>query len=1084
MALPIALARAASLIKYIPEGLERLELINRALGKTVGLVGSLGRAWYQMQDTAFKTGRALALNRDQLEGYHAELREYTMQLGLYYGKSYKEIAGFQEKYSESVGRAAIVSKENLGYMSALSNLVGNTTMMTIVDESDKLGLGIGRAAANAELMQQRAKAFGLNAQKATKTFADNIKLASKYSFRNGVDDIEKMVLKSQALRMNMDAVMQVADKFMDLDSAIETSANLSVLGGSYATAFGNPLQMAYAANADPTMLVDTIEKMVKGKVQYDAATGTSKIDPTQMKLLREAAKQLGIDIKELTTPAFAAAENEGIDREMAKAGLSLSDQDRALIENLSRGQFDEEHKEHYVKFYDKEGNEQQRRISEIDSDTLKLLKEQKMGEEELWGDVRNIRQILEGMTGRAHDTMSMKENVEGIGNAKTGLKAFFQGSFMDFLSDKINWLTSFKFADGGIVGDTSKIPHAEFGTIIPGDSYTGDKVPIMANSGEMVLNQNQQKGLFNLVSQAGTIAANSWVYGKVGNAFGMGGLGRSAMMANVISGGEADVDDVLLQHYINKSLSNFVLPNKSVSKPESVTPRLTEFDKELQRFKTKWTPEFRKFSDGIVNRFDKMGNKISGTFDKVSTRVSNSWAGKATRGAKTLTRKAYQKSSNYMSDLYRDSWIDRGVKRVTGKGGIVRNTKAAGLKVKRWAGNTGVGRFAGKVSRKTGELSKDVGKLFGKTDLGRVRSIAKAGRLSTLQAVSKGGRGLTSTVNAAKVASSASKMLKPVMSVAKFAGKAMPLVSAGLTVGASVMEGFEAKSAYDKKVADIEKSNMSLEEKAKAKDAATKEKNASYGKATGKAVGAIAGSALGFALGGPIGAMVGGWLGEKAAGWVGGKVGGLFGGNNEKNLEKRQGKSTTQKENTVGKIAGTALGLALGGPLGAIVGRKLGGMIGGSNEKGVEKRQGKPMTQKEKAAAVAQNAHEGPTIVTDSKGNLIASAGQPVNTVTPMPSVKSNYDTVAKGNGSQERFNSTLSLENTDLGLNVGGTIKLDLGGTNTQIDANKLLDSPEFRRQITDMIVRNLNENSNGGRYNMESARSNMINQYNKTGS
>lgn len=51
------------------------------------------------------------------------------------------------------------------------------------------------------------------------------------------------------------------------------------------------------------------------------------------------------------------------------------------------------------------------------------------------------------------------------------------------------------FKGGGIV------PKAANGYIVPGTSYTGDKVPILANSGEMILNGQQQAGLFNFINQ-------------------------------------------------------------------------------------------------------------------------------------------------------------------------------------------------------------------------------------------------------------------------------------------------------------------------------------------------------------------------------------------------------------------------------------------------------------------------------------------------------------------------------------------------------------------------------------------------------
>ena len=50
------------------------------------------------------------------------------------------------------------------------------------------------------------------------------------------------------------------------------------------------------------------------------------------------------------------------------------------------------------------------------------------------------------------------------------------------------------FAQGGIVG------RATNGYVVGGQSYSGDKIPIMANSGEMVLNLSQQQNLLKLLS--------------------------------------------------------------------------------------------------------------------------------------------------------------------------------------------------------------------------------------------------------------------------------------------------------------------------------------------------------------------------------------------------------------------------------------------------------------------------------------------------------------------------------------------------------------------------------------------------------
>lgn len=66
----------------------------------------------------------------------------------------------------------------------------------------------------------------------------------------------------------------------------------------------------------------------------------------------------------------------------------------------------------------------------------------------------------------------------------------------------------FKFAQGGIVSK------AQEGYVIPGTSYSGDKVPILANSGEMVLNEYQQRNLLKLLS-APVSGYNQMMMGRI-----------------------------------------------------------------------------------------------------------------------------------------------------------------------------------------------------------------------------------------------------------------------------------------------------------------------------------------------------------------------------------------------------------------------------------------------------------------------------------------------------------------------------------------------------------------------------------------
>lgn len=51
-----------------------------------------------------------------------------------------------------------------------------------------------------------------------------------------------------------------------------------------------------------------------------------------------------------------------------------------------------------------------------------------------------------------------------------------------------------------IIAAMSSMPRFASGGIVPGASFTGDKVPALLNSGEMILNGSQQSNLFNMLN--------------------------------------------------------------------------------------------------------------------------------------------------------------------------------------------------------------------------------------------------------------------------------------------------------------------------------------------------------------------------------------------------------------------------------------------------------------------------------------------------------------------------------------------------------------------------------------------------------
>ena len=80
---------------------------------------------------------------------------------------------------------------------------------------DYLGKGTARAALE-----------GLNVKKFSDAFTNNIKMASKYTFKEGITGIQKMTLLSQRLKFNMESVGTAMDKFSTLEGALDSGMEI------------------------------------------------------------------------------------------------------------------------------------------------------------------------------------------------------------------------------------------------------------------------------------------------------------------------------------------------------------------------------------------------------------------------------------------------------------------------------------------------------------------------------------------------------------------------------------------------------------------------------------------------------------------------------------------------------------------------------------------------------------------------------------------------------------------------------------------------------------------------------------------
>lgn len=113
--------------------------------------------------------------------------------------------------------------------------------------------------------------------------------------------------------------------------------------------------------------------------------------------------------------------------------------------------------------------------------------------------------------------------MQAVGQALPALNALFNKNVAAAGSSAVlgaassgpfGWLTA-GAAVASIVAAIAAIPKFANGGIVPGSMYSGDRVPAMVNSGEMILNRSQQGNLFQILNQGGTKGKDVHVTGEV-----------------------------------------------------------------------------------------------------------------------------------------------------------------------------------------------------------------------------------------------------------------------------------------------------------------------------------------------------------------------------------------------------------------------------------------------------------------------------------------------------------------------------------------------------------------------------------------
>lgn len=226
-------------------------------------------------------------------------REFSKSLQLVqrYGGDLDDVKSIYTKFADESGRVRILQDdevERIFQIEKATGLMGDSAA-ALAERFDLMGVGSEEFANSINDVVKDSQKIGLNSSKVVKVLSDNFKNMQNYSFRGGVKSMTEMSKLAVKMRMDVGEMLGMADKFYQPEAAIDAAANLQMLGGDVAAAFGDPIQMMYEARNAPEELAKRVGEVTSKMMTFNKETGEFGMTAEQKMQIDSMAESLGMN---------------------------------------------------------------------------------------------------------------------------------------------------------------------------------------------------------------------------------------------------------------------------------------------------------------------------------------------------------------------------------------------------------------------------------------------------------------------------------------------------------------------------------------------------------------------------------------------------------------------------------------------------------------------------------------------------------------------------------------------------------------------------------------------------------------------
>lgn len=341
------------------------------ISKSFNILKQVTSYWRKQDEEITKMVSTFGLTSKEFKNYREASYKIGIDMARDYNRTQEDMVKLQQGYSETTGKNIILTKENYDSQFQLHQLMGDDNSLAFTSGIEQFGIGINDAKDSLYDIYTLNKKTGVSWSKTSKNIVDNLKLAQKYNFKGGLENMMEMTVWANKMKVNLQTIGSIAEKISNPEGVIETAARLQVLGGQFSS-MANPFQMLYESLEDVGGLAQRVEKMFGNLGVFDKNLGQVTISGPDRIRIRAAAESMGMAYDEAIEIINNKARRTAIQQQL-KFNSTLSEENKDFIETLA--QWNNKNKSFEIRTFNEEKQTYEtKNINKLTNDEIEKLR--------------------------------------------------------------------------------------------------------------------------------------------------------------------------------------------------------------------------------------------------------------------------------------------------------------------------------------------------------------------------------------------------------------------------------------------------------------------------------------------------------------------------------------------------------------------------------------------------------------------------------------------------------------------------------------------------------------------------------------